>query len=152
MAFTIPIIEQSDPSVRVVQAIILAPTRELAIQIANVVKPLANRRSLNGALVYGGHSLLPEKKLLYSGSQIVIGTPGRMLDHIRQGNLVPNNVKMLVVDEADEMFDMGMAQDVEKIISATPGDRQTALFSATLPNWVAKTVKKHLNNPKMVVR
>ena len=150
LAFTIPIIEQSDPSARVAQAIILAPTRELAIQIASVVKPLANRRSLNVALVYGGHSLLPEKKLLYSGAQIVIGTPGRMLDHIRQGNLVPNNVKILVVDEADEMFDMGMAQDVEKIISATPGDRQTALFSATLPNWVAKTAKKHLNNPKTV--
>jgi ATP-dependent RNA helicase DeaD len=150
LAFTIPIIEQSDPSVRLVQAIILAPTRELAIQIANVVQPLANRRSLNVALVYGGHSLLPEKKLLYRGAQIVIGTPGRMLDHIRQGNLVPNNLKMLVVDEADEMFDMGMAQDVEKIISATPGNRQTALFSATLPNWVAKTVKKYLNNPKTV--
>ena len=150
LAFTIPIIEKSDPSIRVVQAIILAPTRELAIQIANVVRPLANRRSLKVALVYGGHSLLPEKKLLYSGPQIVIGTPGRMLDHIRQENLVPNHLKMLVVDEADEMFDMGMAEDVEKIISATPGDRQTALFSATLPNWVAKTVKKHLNNPKTV--
>jgi ATP-dependent RNA helicase DeaD len=150
LAFTIPIIEKSDPSVRVVQAIILAPTRELAIQIANVVRPLANRRSLKVALVYGGHSLLPEKKLLYSGPQIVIGTPGRMLDHIRQENLVPNHLKMLVVDEADEMFDMGMAEDVEKIISATPGDRQTALFSATLPNWVAKTVKRHLNNPKTV--
>ena len=150
LAFTIPIIEQSDPNVRVVQAIILAPTRELAIQIASVVKPLANRRSLNVALVYGGHSLLGEKKLLYGGAQIVIGTPGRMLDHIRQGNLAPNNLRMLVVDEADAMFDMGMAQDVEEIISATPGDRQTALFSATLPNWVAKTVKKHLNNPKTV--
>ena len=150
LAFTIPIIEQSDPSARVVQAIILAPTRELAIQIANVVRPLANRRSLKVALLYGGHSLLPEKKLLYNGTQIVIGTPGRMLDHIRQGNLVPNNLKTLVVDEADEMFDMGMAKDVEKIISATPDDRQTVLFSATLPNWVAKTVKKYLNNPKTV--
>ena len=150
LAFTIPIIEQADPSVRVVQAIILAPTRELAIQIANVVRPLANRRSLKVALVYGGHSLLPEKKLLYSGAQIVIGTPGRMLDHIRKGNLVLNNLKMLVVDEADEMFDMGMAQDVEEIISATPDGRQTALFSATLPDWVAKIAKKHLNNPKTV--
>jgi CxxC-x17-CxxC domain-containing protein len=150
LAFTIPIIEQSDPSARVVQAIVLAPTRELAIQIASVVKPLANRRSLRVALVYGGHSMLPEKKLLHSGIQIVIGTPGRMLDHIRQGNLVPNNLKILVVDEADEMFDMGMAQDVEKIISATPANRQTVLFSATLPNWVAKTAKKHLNNPKTV--
>ena len=150
LAFTIPIIEQSDPGVRVIQAIILAPTRELAIQIASVVRPLANRRSLNVALVYGGHSMLSEKKLLYSGAQIVIGTPGRMLDHIRKGNLAPNNLKMLVIDEADAMFELGMAEDVEKIISATPGNRQTALFSATLPNWVAKTVKKHLNNPKTV--
>ena len=150
LAFTIPIIEKSDPRVRVVQAIILAPTRELAIQIANVVKPLANRRSLNVALLYGGHSMFPEKKLLNRGSQIVIGTPGRMLDHIRKGNLTPNNLKMLVIDEADAMFELGMAEDVEKIISATPGKRQTALFSATLPNWVAKTVKKHLTNPKTV--
>jgi len=150
LAFTIPIIEKADPNVRAVQAIILAPTRELAIQIANVVKPMANRRSLNVGLLYGGHSLLPEKKLLYSGVQIIIGTPGRMLDHIRQGNLVPNKLKILVVDEADEMFDMGMAQDVEKIISATPDDRQTVLFSATVPTWVAKTAKKHLNNPKTV--
>jgi ATP-dependent RNA helicase DeaD len=150
LAFAIPIIEQSDPGVRLAQAIILAPTRELAIQISNVVKPLADRRSLNVALVYGGHSSVSEKKLLNRGAQIVIGTPGRMLDHIRQGNLAPDNLKMLVVDEADEMFDMGMAPDVEKIISATPGTRQTALFSATLPNWVAKTVKKHLNNPKTV--
>ncbi len=150
LAFTIPIIEKSDPTVRVVQAIILAPTRELAIQIANVLKPLANRRSLNVALVYGGHSLLPEKKLLNRGPQVIIGTPGRMLDHIRQGNLVPNRLKILVIDEADEMFDMGMAQDVEQIISATPNDRQTVLFSATLPNWVAKTAKKYLNNPKTI--
>ncbi len=150
LAFTIPIIERSDSSSRVAQALILAPTRELAMQIANVVKPLASRRSLGVALVYGGHSFLPEKKLLYSGTQIVIGTPGRMLDHIRKGNLVLNNLKMLVVDEADEMFDMGMAQDVEEIISATPDGRQTALFSATLPDWVAKIAKKHLNNPKTV--
>jgi ATP-dependent RNA helicase DeaD len=150
LAFTIPIIERSDPNNRVIQGIVLAPTRELAIQIAGVVKPLANRRSLNVALVYGGHSLFPEKKLLASGPQIVIGTPGRMLDHIRRGNLVAKNLKILVIDEADVMFEMGMGQDVEKIISATPHKRQTVLFSATLPNWVAETAKKHLNNPKTV--
>jgi len=150
LAFTIPIVEQSDPSARVVQAIILAPTRELVIQIANVVRPLASRRSLNVTLLYGGRSLFPEKKSLHNGAQIIVGTPGRMLDHIRQGNLVPNNLKILVIDEADEMFDMGMAQDVEKIISATPNTRQTVLFSATLPNWIAETAKKHLHNPKTV--
>jgi ATP-dependent RNA helicase DeaD len=128
LAFTIPMVEQSDPNSKVVQGIILAPTRELAIQIAGVVKPLANQRSLNVALVYGGHPSFQERKLLHSGPQIVIGTPGRMLDHIRQGNLVPNNLKMLVIDEADEMFEMGMAPDVEKIISATPDKRQTVLF------------------------
>ncbi len=150
LAFTIPIIEKSDPAARVAQAIILAPTRELAIQIASVVRPLADRRSLNVALLYGGHSFLPEKKQLNRGPQIVIGTPGRMLDHIRKGNLAPNNLKMLVIDEADAMFELGMAEDVEKIISATPRTRQTALFSATLPKWVAKTVKQHLKNPKTV--
>ena len=150
LAFAIPIVERSDPSARTVQAIILAPTRELAIQIAGVVRPLADRRSLSVALTYGGHSMDPEKRMLHRGPQIVIGTPGRMLDHIRQGNLVPKNLKMLVLDEADEMLDMGMAQDVEQIISATPRDRQTVLFSATLPNWIEKTARKHLRNPKTV--
>jgi ATP-dependent RNA helicase DeaD len=150
LAFTIPIIEQSNPNIRAVQAIILAPTRELAIQIATVARPLAEQRSLTVALVYGGRSLAPEKKLLYRGAQIVIGTPGRMLDHMRQGNLLPKNLKILVIDEADEMLDMGMARDVEKIISATPSDRQTMLFSATLPNWIAQTAKKFLNDPKTV--
>jgi len=150
LAFAIPIIERSDPSSRTVQAIILAPTRELAIQIANVVRPLADKRSLSVALTYGGHSMDPEKRMLNRGAQIVVGTPGRMLDHIRQGNLVPKNLKMLVIDEADEMLDMGMAHEVEQIISATPIDRQTMLFSATLPTWVAKTAQKHLKNPKTV--
>ncbi|MQF48408.1 DEAD/DEAH box helicase [SAR202 cluster bacterium AC-647-N09_OGT_505m] len=150
LAFAIPIIERSDPSARTVQAIILAPTRELAIQIADVVRPLADRRSLTVTLTYGGHSMDPEKRMLHRGPQIVIGTPGRMLDHIRQGNLVPKHLKMLVLDEADEMLDMGMAQDVEQIISATPRARQTMLFSATLPSWITKTAQKHLRNPKTV--
>ena len=150
LAFTIPIIEQSDPNNRSVQAIVLAPTCELAIQIASVLQPMATRRSLKVTLVYGGRSLFPEKKLLSSGTQIVIGTPGRMLDHIKRGNLVAKNLKILVVDEADEMFEMGMGQDVEKIIAATPKQRQTVLFSATLPDWVAETAEKHLNNPKTV--
>ncbi|MCL0043179.1 DEAD/DEAH box helicase, partial [Dehalococcoidia bacterium] len=150
LAFTIPVVEQSSPNINAVQAIILAPTRELAIQIATVVRPFAERRSLKGALLYGGRSLAPEKKLLHRGPQIVIGTPGRTLDHIRQGNLVLKNLKVLVIDEADEMLDMGMAQDVEKIISATPSERQTVLFSATLPSWIKKTAQKHLNDPKTV--
>ena len=150
LAFTIPMIEQCNPDLRAVQAIILAPTRELAIQIASVVRPLAERRSLKGALVYGGRSLGPEKTLLNRGTQIVIGTPGRMLDHMRQGNLVPKNLKVLVIDEADEMLDMGMARDVEKIIQATPSERQTVLFSATVPDWIKKTAQKYLRNPKTV--
>ena len=150
LAFTIPIVERSDPNTKTIQAMILAPTRELAIQIADVVRPIADRRSLRVTLAYGGHSLEPEKRALYRGPQIVIGTPGRILDHIRQGSLVTKNIKMLVLDEADEMLDMGMAQDVEQIISATPENRQTMLFSATMPNWIAKTARKHLNNPKTV--
>jgi len=150
LAFTIPIVERSDPNAKTVQAMILAPTRELAIQIANVVRPLADRHSLRVTLAYGGHSLDPEKRELSRGPQIVIGTPGRILDHIRQGSLVTKNLKMLVLDEADEMLDMGMARDVEQIISATPKNRQTMLFSATMPNWITKTSQKHLRNPRTV--
>jgi len=101
-------------------------------------------------LLYGGRSLSGEKKALLKGAQIVVGTPGRTLDHLRQGHLKLGSIKILVLDEADEMLDRGFARDVEAIIAATPTKRQTALFSATLPEWVAKTASKHLRDPKTV--
>lgn len=150
LAFAIPMVEGADPSRRGVQALVLVPTRELAIQVAEVVRGLAKRRSLTVTLLYGGRSLIPESKVLRGGAQIVIGTPGRTLDHLRRGGLILKNLKMFVLDEADEMLDQGFQHDVEAILEAAPVARQMALFSATLPDWVAKTAHKHLHEPEMV--
>ena len=97
--------------------------------------------------LYGGRSLRPEQAALRRGAHIVIGTPGRTLDHLRQGSLNLGAVRFLVLDEADEMLDKGFAHDVEAIVGRTPADRQTALFSATMPKWVANTAKKHQREP-----
>ncbi len=150
LAFAVPLAEQCDPSVRQVQALVLVPTRELAIQVSGVMKALATAQGLRVTLLYGGRSLRPEYTALKNGAQIIIGTPGRTLDHLRQGTLDLRSVRFLVLDEADEMLDRGFARDVESILSQTPTSRQTALLSATMPEWVAKTAKKHLRNPVTV--
>ena len=150
LAFAVPMVEQCDPSVRRIQALVLVPTRELAIQVAEVTKVLASSQRLRVTLLYGGRSLRPECAALRSGAQIIIGTPGRTLDHIRQGNLDLRSVRFMVLDEADEMLDKGFAHDVEAILGETPSERQTALMSATMPEWVAKTAAKHLKDPVTV--
>ena len=135
---------------RGVQALVLVPTRELAIQVTGVTEAIASPQGLRCTLLCGGRSFGPEYSALRSGAQIVIGTPGRTLDHIRQGTLDLQSVRILVLDEADEMLDRGFARDVEAILARTPSNRQTALLSATMPGWVAKTAKKHLRNPALV--
>ncbi len=150
LAFAVPLTEKCDPSMRRVQALVLTPTRELAIQVAEVTKALAWPQRLRVTLLYGGRSTKPEYTALRNGAQIIIGTPGRTLDHLRQGTLDLRSVRFLVLDEADEMLDRGFAQDVEAIIGQTPPERQTALLSSTMPSWVAKTARKHLRNPVKV--
>src|SRR5919198_3933494 len=150
LAFSLPIVERCDPAVRAVQALVLVPTRELAIQVGDVLGRLAAARRLRVTLLYGGRSLQPERQALGRGAQIVVGAPGRTLDHVRQGTLNLRQVRSLVLDEGDEMLDRGFAPDVERILAHTPRDRQTALFSATLPEWVAGTAHRHLRNPVTV--
>ncbi len=150
LAFAVPLAEQCEPSVLQVQALVLVPTRELAIQVSGVMKALASSQRLRVTLLYGGRSLRPEHTALRNGAQIIIGTPGRTLDHLRHGTLDLRSVRFLVLDEADEMLDRGFAHDVEAILSETPSSRQTALLSATMPEWVAKTAKKYLRNPVTV--
>jgi len=149
LAFGIPLVEICSPSTQGVQGLVLVPTRELAIQVASVLEAVAEHR-VSIQLLYGGRPIPGEKRALQRGPNVVVGTPGRTLDHLRQGNLSLHSVRMLVLDEADEMLDRGFARDVESIIAETPTRRQTALFSATLPDWVAKTSDKHLRNPKTV--
>ena len=150
LAFAVPMAERCDPSLRRIQALVLVPTRELALQVAGVVEALVAAQRIRVALLYGGRPHRPECEALRRGAHIVVGTPGRTLDHLRQGNLDLASVRFLVLDEADEMLDKGFAPDVESIIAWTPKERQTALMSATMPRWVARTAGKHLRRPAKV--
>ncbi len=150
LAFGLPLIQRCDPRVAAVQALVLAPTRELVVQIASVLTPLAAKRNLKVFTLYGGRGLGGEVAALRAGAQIIIGAPGRTLDHLRQRTLSLASVSYLVLDEADEMLDRGFAPDVERIIGQTPATRQTALFSATIPEWVLETARKHQRNPETV--
>jgi ATP-dependent RNA helicase DeaD len=143
LAFILPLVERADPGVHTTQALVLVPTRELAIQVGSVLAPLAGTRRLRHTLLYGGRSLGPEQRALKT-AQVVIGTPGRTLDHLRQGNLSLARLRLFVLDEADEMLDRGFAPDVERILGFAPRRRQTALFSATLPAWVAGIADRHV--------
>jgi ATP-dependent RNA helicase DeaD len=145
LAFALPLVARCDPGLRATQALVLVPTRELAIQVGSVLSPLAASRRLRHTLLYGGRSLGPEQRALRT-AQVVIGTPGRTLDHLRQGNLSLDSLSLFVLDEADEMLDRGFAPDVERILAHTPRSRQSALFSATLPDWVADIAARHVRD------
>ncbi len=149
LAFALPIVERCDASAPGVQALVLVPTRELAIQVGGVLGKLAGARGLRLALLYGGRAYGPERQALRT-AQIVVGTPGRTLDHLRQNSVSFGRVHFVALDEADEMLDRGFAKDVERILSFTPRSRQTALFSATMPEWVAATAQKHMREPVTV--
>ena len=131
-AFGVPAIEQVDVGNRETQVLVLSPTRELAIQTAEEFARLAkHHRGLNILPIYGGQPIERQFRGLRRGAQVVVGTPGRVLDHLDRGTLSFAAVKMVVLDEADQMLDMGFREDIEKILDETPGDRQTILFSAT---------------------
>ncbi len=144
LAFLIPAVEQIDAGQRHVQVLVLTPTRELAVQIDQVLAELIHGTSIRSALIFGGRSAGPQIASLKRGSQVVIGTPGRVLDLMNRRELSLEGVRFLVLDEADEMLDRGFAPDVERILSRTPRSRQTALFSATVPEWVSETAGKNL--------
>ena len=148
LAYVLPMVERCDSNTPGVQALVLVPTRELAVQVCRVLQDFADARHLRLVSLYGGRSLEPERQALRR-AQIVVGTPGRTLDHLRQNNLKLIKLQMLVLDEGDEMLDRGFAPDVERIIAQTPKERQTALFSATVPEWISAMVRKHLRNPKI---
>ncbi|HEX8037124.1 MAG TPA: DEAD/DEAH box helicase, partial [Ktedonobacterales bacterium] len=150
IAFGLPLVERIDPRVRQLQALVLVPTRELATQVADVLAALDGGRGLRVAQLIGGRSLLPQRDALMAGAQIAVGAPGRVLDHLRQGNLDPKGLRIVVLDEADQMLDAGFAPDVERILSATPPTRQTALFTATLPEWTTRIAQRYLHDPVRV--
>ncbi|HEY6541532.1 MAG TPA: DEAD/DEAH box helicase [Ktedonobacteraceae bacterium] len=150
LAYGIPLVERVARDKRVVQALVLVPTRELAIQVNQVLSQLASNRRLTIALLVGGRPYGSQISALRYGSQIVIGTPGRVKDHLDRGTLTLDNLRVCILDEADQMLDSGFAPAVEEILTTTPETRQTALFSATIPDWVAKLQQKFLKNPVKV--
>lgn len=147
-AFGIPIVEKIDKSAQGVQAIVLAPTRELAMQAAEELNKLGAAKRLHALPVYGGTSIERQIKALQRGVHIVVGTPGRVLDHIERRTLNLKNVKIVVLDEADEMLDMGFVEDITKILSETPAERQTLLFSATMPEEILRISKRYMKSPE----
>lgn len=148
-AFAIPLIESIDPKARGVQALVLVPTRELATQVAADVATLSRYKPVRPLVLCGGSSISPQIKALRGRSvSAVVGTPGRILDHLERGTLRLDSVRYLVLDEADRMLDMGFAPDVGRILSHTSDKRQTALFSATMPQAIRAIVKQHMRSPQ----
>jgi ATP-dependent RNA helicase DeaD len=147
-AFALPLLSRIDVNDPTTQALILTPTRELAMQVAEAIHNYSKHVGQVSTLpVYGGAPMYLQVKRLDRGAHIVVGTPGRLIDHLSRGTLKLDSLKMLVLDEADEMLKMGFQEDVERIISSSPDSRQTALFSATMPDGVRRIASQYLDNP-----
>ncbi|UUV18581.1 DEAD/DEAH box helicase [Fusobacteria bacterium ZRK30] len=143
-AFSLPILEKMDENKRGVKAIVLAPTRELAIQVAEEINSLKGERRLKVLPVYGGQAMDQQIRTLRRGVDIVVGTPGRVQDHIRRKTLVLEDLDFFILDEADEMLNMGFVEDIETILAATNDDKKMLFFSATMPNEILKVAKKYM--------
>ena len=150
-AFALPILSRLDLSQKNPQVLVLAPTRELAIQVAEAFQKYAHHmKGFHVLPIYGGQDYSVQIRALQRGVHVAVGTPGRVMDHIRRGTLVLDSISTLVLDEGDEMLRMGFIDDVEWIIDQTPKDRQVALFSATMPKQIRRIAERHLNNPEQI--
>ena len=148
-AYSIPMLQKINPDVKKPQAIVLCPTRELAVQVAEEIRKLAKYMSDIKVLpVYGGQEIVRQIKSLKAGVQIIVGTPGRVMDHMRRKTVKFDSVSMVILDEADEMLDMGFREDMETILTETPEERQTVLFSATMPKEIKRITKFYQKKPK----
>ncbi|NLZ82903.1 MAG: DEAD/DEAH box helicase, partial [Clostridiales bacterium] len=150
-AFGIPMLQVVDPKDRAIQGIVLCPTRELAIQVAEEYRNLG--KYLHGIKVlpiYGGQEISKQIRSIKAGSQIIIGTPGRVMDHMRRKTIKLDNIKMIVLDEADEMLNMGFREDIETILSQTTEDRQMVMFSATMAKSILDIAKTYQDNPEII--
>ena len=149
-AFGFPIIESIDPRLRKVQALILCPTRELAIQVSEALHKYGRHKEVETLPIYGGQAYERQFRGLQRGVQIVVGTPGRVMDHMRRGTLDLDALAFFVLDEADEMLDMGFIEDIEWILQQVPASRQTALFSATMPPRIVDLARTHMREPRRI--
>src|SRR5699024_1684894 len=146
-AFGIPMIEQFDTSVKGVQGLVVAPTRELAIQVASEINRLGRFKKVRALAVYGGQQMDRQIRALKDRPQIVVATPGRLLDHMRRRTIRLDNVKVVVLDEADEMLNMGFVDDIKEILRTVPEERQTLLFSATMPKEIREIATTLMKQP-----
>ena len=150
-AYTIPMLMKIDPQIKKPQAIVLCPTRELAVQVAEEIRKLAKYMSDIKVLpVYGGQEIVRQIKSLKTGVQIIVGTPGRVMDHMRRKTVKFDNINMVILDEADEMLDMGFREDMETILTETPEDRQTVLFSATMPKPIMDIARNFQKDARII--
>jgi ATP-dependent RNA helicase DeaD len=150
-AFGIPIAERVDPRREEIQAVVLTPTRELAVQVAEEVGEIGRGRGLRVVTIYGGDSMDRQLDGIRAGAQVIVGTPGRVLDHLRRRTLKFDAVKVLVLDEADRMLDMGFAVEMGQIMEYMPAERQTLLFSATVPLGIRGLIYHYLSDPEWVL-
>ncbi|HEX2061786.1 MAG TPA: DEAD/DEAH box helicase, partial [Thermoanaerobaculia bacterium] len=149
--FALPMLQRLDVRSRDTQALVLAPTRELAMQVAEAIHTYSAKLGPVSVLpLYGGAPIVPQLRRLERGVHVVVGTPGRLIDHLDRGTLKLQNIRIIVLDEADEMLKMGFVEEVEKLLAAAPDERQIALFSATMPDEVLRIAKRHLRDPERI--
>jgi len=149
-AFSLPLLHNIDPRVTV-QALILVPTRELAIQVTNEIKKFAKYIPVKAVTIYGGQSINVQFQALKHGAHIIVATPGRLIDHVKRGSISLDNVRFVVLDEADKMFDMGFAEDIKFILDLLPEDKQVCLFSATMPAEIFRISERYMKEPQKVL-
>ncbi len=149
-AYSLPLVERIDAQRREAQVLVLAPTRELAVQVATAFKGYSKHRRLNVVAIYGGQPIDRQIRMLAAGAHVLVATPGRLLDHMNRGTVSLKTVQTVVLDEADEMLAMGFIDDVEQILAALPVPHQTALYSATMPDAILRLTKRYMNNPSHI--
>jgi hypothetical protein len=149
-AFGIPIVERVNRNLKEVQCMVLCPTRELSIQVAGEISNLSKYKKISVVPIYGGQPIERQIRFLKNGVQVVVGTPGRVIDHIKRKTLKTENIKTFVLDEADEMFDMGFREDIEKVISFLPYERQTTFFSATMNPEMMDFAARYQKEPRFI--
>ena len=149
-AFGIPLIEKVNPENRNIQGLVIAPTRELAIQVSEELYKIGSGKRVQVLAVFGGQDISRQIRALKKNPAIIVGTPGRLLDHINRRTIRLNDIHTVVLDEADEMLNMGFIEDIEAILSSVPEERQTLLFSATMPDRIRRIAERFMKDPQLV--
>ncbi|RLF83375.1 ATP-dependent helicase [Thermococci archaeon] len=149
-AFALPLIELIDEEIKEIQAIVITPTRELAIQVADEIRSLRGKRRINVLPVYGGQPIWPQIRNLRRGVHIAVGTPGRVIDHIERGTLSLDGVSYFILDEADRMLDMGFIEDIERILRHTSEEKRVLMFSATIPREILRLARRYLKDYEVI--